>query len=524
MPILLLNFQKHIFLSVDHLTLEFLLPTMKISYLLDCYDVLLRQVKSNTTVSNKIILNELIKKETDSYRVYRVTISKREETETIKISKPKHSFHPDVPRLELKTIFNFNEFENYIPVLKKNIQFTGETILFATDPQSQNSFFVYEKCSISEVNPKERFFLYCHQLLMEENQSVKLAIKEKVFTLKSNIKIEHYIHKNQLAMETQLNSLIKTINPETNNELYKYSNQYDKTDCLKIIYLKLEKLLLFIEKEYNDYLNVNIMVPQRTVLMNEYAIKPKLNFVRDSLLAKEMNQELLKILFEPIILLSTINIQNKITYYQFNYATEYIMELSQLLLENPNHVEDKEVCDWLMDLNINSFRFLNYKTNVIELELNQCETDIERLEMLYSKLKKFNQHRSKIKKSFIDKLPEIKEQICNWIEEEIEFINKKRNLGESNKEIIKPTDAKNKILIGLSVAQISYFINILMQVGIIKHTNHRDVFRMISENFKTNVTDNISIDSLSSKFYNVETTTKTSIKEKIIELLNLTKK
>ena len=79
-------------------------------------------------------------------------------------------------------------------------------------------------------------------------------------------------------------------------------------------------------------------------------------------------------------------------------------------------------------------------------------------------------------------------------------------------------------MIGLSVAQISYFINILMQVGIIKHGNHRDVFRMISENFKTSNTDNISIDSLSSKFYNVETTTKTSIKEKIIELLNISKK
>jgi len=120
--------------------------------------------------------------------------------------------------------------------------------------------------------------------------------------------------------------------------------------------------------------------------------------------------------------------------------------------------------------------------------------------------------------------PDIKIQICNWIEEEIEFLNKKRNLEESNREIIKSIDSKNKILIGLSVAQISYFINILMQVGIIKHANHRDVFRMISENFKTSNTDNISIDSLSSKFYNVETTTKTSIKEKIIELLNISKK
>jgi hypothetical protein len=63
-----------------------------------------------------------------------------------------------------------------------------------------------------------------------------------------------------------------------------------------------------------------------------------------------------------------------------------------------------------------------------------------------------------------------------------------------------------------------------MQTGIIKHNNQRDVFRMICENFKTKGTDSISMDSLSSKFYNVETSTKNTIKEKIIELLNLTKK
>jgi hypothetical protein len=497
---------------------------MKIAYLLDCYDVLLRQVKSNATVPNKVILNELVKKEDDSYRIYKITIIKREGTETIKISKPKHSFHPEVQRLELKTLFHFNEFEEYIPRLKNLIDFTGETILFATNKQSQNTFYVYEKCTISELNAKERFFLYCNQVLMEENQNIKLAIKEKVFKLKSTIKIEHYIHKNQLAMESQLNSLIKQINPETNNELYQYSNQYTKIDCLKGIYYNLEKLLLFIEMEYNEYLNVNIMVPQRTVLMNEYAIKPKLDFVRDALLAKEINQDLLKILFEPILLLSTINLQNKITYYQFNYATEYVLQLSQLLSVNPNQAADSEIVNWLMDLNMNSFRFFDYQTNLIQSELNSCENDVEKLEQLYKELKKFNQQRFKIKKSFIDKLPEIKVQISNWIEEEIEFINRKRNLEDSQRGPSKTLQPINKILIGLSVAQISYFVNILMKTGIIKHANQRDVFRMIAENFKTNGTDNISIDSLSSKFYNVETSTKNVIKEKIIELLNLTKK
>jgi hypothetical protein len=497
---------------------------MKIAYLLDCYDVLLRQVKSNTTVSNKVILSELVKKEDDSYRIYKVTILKREGTETIKISKPKHSFHPEVQRLELKTLFHFNEFEEYIPRLKNLIDFTGETILFAVDHKSSNIFYVYEKCAISELNSKERFFLYCNQVLMEENQNIKLAIKEKVFKLKSNLKIEHYIHKNQLAMESQLNSLIKQINPETNNELYQYSEQYNKIDCLKSIYYNLEKLLLFIEKEYNEYLNVNIMVPHRTVLMNEYEIKPKLDFVRDSLLAKEINSDLLKILFEPILLLSTINLQNKITYYQFNYATEYVLELSQVLIDNPNHVNDSEIEEWLLDLNMNSLRFFDYKTTLIQKELDQFDSDVETLEFLYEKLKKFNQHRTKIKKSFFDKLPEIKVQICCWIEEEIEFINRKLNLEGKNNTVIKPSIEKTKILIGLSVAQLSYFLNILMQTDIIKHNNQRDVFRMISENFKTSGTDSISMDSLSSKFYNVETSTKNTIKEKIIELLNLTKK
>lgn len=497
---------------------------MKIAYLLDCYDVLLRQVDKNHAVSNRNILDVISKTETESFRVYKVTINKRNQDETVKISKPLHSFHPSIQKLELKTLFQFCEFEDYIPILKKNITFTGETILFASDPQSQNIFYVYEKCSISELHTKERFFLFCQQALAQENHDIRLAIKDKVFKLKTKIKIEHYIHKNQLAMESQLNRLIKLINPQTNNEFYEYSDDYNKTDCLKVIFANLEKLLVFIEKEYNEYLNVNIMVPRRTVLMNEYAMNPKLDFVRDSLLAMEINQELLKILFEPLLLLSTINTHKQITYYQFNYAKEYISELTVMINENPRSIHDAELCDWLLDLNINSFRFFDYKTNMILEDLKKCESDVECLELLYKKLKKFNQHRSKINKSFNDKLPDIKVQISNWLEEEIEYINRKRNLVEYTSGSIKPLEPNNKILLNLSVAQIGYFINLLIRVGIIKHPNQREVFKMITENFKTKGTDTISIDSLSTKFYNVEETTKSTIKSKLIELLNLTKK
>ena len=506
------------------ITLEFLLPTMKVAYLLECYDVILRHLNSVPTISKKNSFDLLSNFEADSYRIYHVTITKSEGNELITVTKPLHSFHPKVQKRELLSIFKFTGFEKYIPLLQNHIEFTGEAVYFASDIKRNNAFYVYEKCLITELNAKELFFLYCNISLIQENQNIKMAIKEKVFKLKSKLKIEHYIHKNQLAIESQLNRLIKQINPETNNELYVFSNRYDESDCLKTIYYNLEKLLVFIEKEYNSYLDVNIRVPHRTILMNEYAINPKLNFVRDSIMALEINPELLKILSEPLVKLSTINIQQQITYYQFNYASEYISELAELLQESPNGVTEVDLCKWLLELNMNSFRFFDYKTNLIQVELNECESDKERLEFLYKKLKKFNQHRIKIKKSFIDNLPEIKVQICNWIEEEIEFINHKLNLEGRNEKSIKTIEVKSKILIGLSVAQLSYFINILMQTGIINHTNQRDVFRLFAENFRTKATDNISIDSLSSKFYNVETTTKNAIKEKIIELLNFTKK
>jgi len=497
---------------------------MKASYLLECYDVLLRLVNALTLFSNNDIIHELSKNEKESYRVYQVAIIKKDDEVKIKVSKPKHSFHPSVIKMELKSVFQFHEFEKYIPILRKQINFTGENILLAADLKNENIFYVYEKCSIYELSPNERLFLFCNQTLEQENQNIKLAFKEKIFSLNSKLKIEHFIQKNQLAIESQLIKLIKLINPENNKALYEYSNQYDKTDCLKCIYTNLEKLLVFIEKEYNDYLNVNIMVPVRTMLIKEHDIKPKLNFVRDSLLSMEIDQELLKILFEPLLQLSTINIQRQITYYQFNYALEYISELAQLIDDNQNEVSNKTLCNWLLDLNINSFNYFDYITDQLKSEIDKCDSDYQKLEFLYKNLKKYNQHRSKIKKSFNGNLPKIKEQICNWLEEEIEFINKKINLDSLFATTPKTGENNPKILMDLSVAQIGYFINILIQSGIIKHTNQREVFRMIADNFKTNVTENISIDSLSSKYYNVESSTKNVMKEKIIELLNLTKK
>ena len=89
--------------------------------------------------------------------------------------------------------------------------------------------------------------------------------------------------------------------------------------------------------------------------------------------------------------------------------------------------------------------------------------------------------------------------------------------------IQKNVETKTKFHTDLSVPQLSYFFGLLIQSGIIQPPTQRAIFKFIADNFKTKMTNSISTDSLNSKYYNVETTTRNAVREKIIELLNLSK-
>ncbi len=118
-----------------------------------------------------------------------------------------------------------------------------------------------------------------------------------------------------------------------------------------------------------------------------------------------------------------------------------------------------------------------------------------------------------------------REQIVNWVEEEINYMSQSfdREKPNSTFKVALP-ESKTKILSNFSVAQVSYFFNLMHSVGIIKHKNQRDIFRFIAENFKTANTENISTVSISSKYYNPEISTQEAIKSKVIEMLNILKK
>ena len=174
-------------------------------------------------------------------------------------------------------------------------------------------------------------------------------------------------------------------------------------------------------------------------------------------------------------------------------------------------------------MNFNSLHFFEHLTFDILQKLEIQENNIQKIDTLYRELKNYNQKQIRNFTRYDQKLPSIKEQIINWLEEEIQYLHKIAKLETNQIQSVVYMDDKVKFLTVFSVAQLSCFFGLLLKSDIIKHSNHRDIFRFIAENFKTNSTDKISLDSISSKYYNIESNTKNSVREKIIELLNLAK-
>ncbi|MGV7105703.1 hypothetical protein [Flavobacterium sp. U410] len=432
-----------------------------------------------------------------------------------------HALHPFIHSRKLKDSINENEAQEIIEHFYKNKKEAVSNIQLFKDEKQKKYYLFFEEHN--QLNKEEAFYLYCSHNLFKEYKNIKFYIKQKVFSSKSKEQSEHFIQKSQYALESLSAKLINEVNPTSNNDFLELSNNLNNTECLKIAYIYVEKLLQFIEVEYQEFLNVNIKVPYRTILFHENKMAPKLEKVKSILLKLNIDQELLKTAYLPILRFSTLSIQDKITYQEFNYCCEYINELEVFCNNNSINEIEKKLHWWLLKLNYNDVNFFYWLTKKIKAEVKAEDTESKKINALYKCLKFVNQNQILISNRYNNKIPDIKQQITQWIEEEIEYRTKKVLYNSTNENIPNIINNKEKIHVGLSVAQLSWFVNLLVQSNIIKTKNQKDIIRFVADNFQTDNQKEISPTSLYSKYYNVESSTKETMKLKLIDLLNRTK-
>lgn len=494
---------------------------MKQKYILGIYDKLINEIKYNKKTTESEIIAYLKNCAYESYYLYKIKFSKQQGKIKFAYQKRVHNLHPNAPEF-INSDCDINpEYENLIPVILKELNIPDNNLDFCWI--ERNIVIIKQHCKMEEVSKENRFFLYCFQIVFNGNSQIKESLNDKFYSLKKEDEIELFIHRKQYALQNLSNALIKVINPDIPLDIYKFSSDYTKIDCIKITYIYLEKLMVFIEKEYHTYLNVNNKVPYRSILVKELEIENKLNYVKSCLSSSNLNDDLFKLAYQPLLKIATIKHQENITYNEFYYCIDYINELYNHFQKNKEAVTESIIKDWLFELNLNCLDYFDYKTDEITRDLQGMDSDIEKIDLLYHLLKKFNQSRNNNFRKFNQKIPPIKEQLTSWIEEEINYLTKKKSLGINDAANTSSTPVKVRIQTSLSVAQLTYFIKLLIKVKIIIHKNNAEVFRFVAENFITKSSTQISAGSVKSKFHNVEIGTIRIIRAYIIELMNLTK-
>jgi hypothetical protein len=497
---------------------------MKQKYILGIYDKLINEIKYNRKTSDSEIIEYLKNCSNESHYLYKIKFSKQQGKIKYAYQKGIHNLHPYAPNF-INSDCDINpEFEILIPIILKELNIPDSNLEFCWTEENQKKIVIIkQQCKIEEVSIDQQFFLYCFQMVYNSNLKIKEPLNNKFYSLKKEEEIVLYIHRKQIALNNLSKSLIEIINPVSPEAIYSFSSNYYKVDCLKIIYLYLEKLLIFIEKDYYTYLNRNNKVPYRSILVKELEIENKLNFVKARLLESNLNDDLLKLAYYPLLKIATIKIQKKITYNEFYYCVDYVNELFKHFQQIKRAVTESDIEDWLFELNFNSLEFFDYKTNEITTILEAMDSEMEKTDLLYHLLKKFNQCRDKNFRKLTQKIPSIKEQLISWVEEEIEYLRRKKNLDIKNSALATNSQARVKIQTNLSVAHFSYFNKLLMQADVISHNNNNEFFRFITDNYKTKTTENISPDSFKSKYHNVEANTVIAVKQVLLKLYHLAK-
>lgn len=384
---------------------------------------------------------------------------------------------------------------------------------------NKTSLSIKESRKCEDIPGIEARYYYYNDLLKEEVIRIKENIKKTILDSPSVEAIEHHIHKLQQALVNLSFQVIKFFNPKQQNDIYKIADEFTDTDILNLCFINLEDLMRFFEKNYLNYINQDILIPYRSALMKIYNIHEKLELVKPVILNLE-DSALLKIIYVPILKLSNVSIEDRMTYKDLIYFTAYLNAFHEEIKENPE-LSSFDIIELLYRVNYNSIEFQNYKTKKFKQEAEKREEISEKIDYLYHCLKSISQRNCKVNIAFDCDLPSIKDQLISWVEEEITYLNKKLQLSLKPQALnLFSDEEKVKLQSGLTVSQLAFFYRLQSEVGIISHKILRDIFRHISESYQTSKVTDISIESIKNKYYQVDNGTIEVIKDKVIEILN----
>jgi hypothetical protein len=174
--------------------------------------------------------------------------------------------------------------------------------------------------------------------------------------------------------------------------------------------------------------------------------------------------------------------------------------------------------DTLYKFNYNSENFILNEYERLNKAGSQLHSIKEKIALLSYELKKVNQFFSTSKNAFLQYLPSVKEQVGNWIIEEIRFLEKGTLPVEYANTL---SEHDTKIHTSLSVAKLAVILRLLVVDKIIINRTIAPMLRIVGKTFSTLQKDDISVGSLETKYHAPDKTTINAVKDMLFKWINI---
>lgn len=369
------------------------------------------------------------------------------------------------------------------------------------------------KDDYDKLPAKKSRHLYYQALLEEAVNGIRKKLNEEVFKLNSEGEIRLYIKNYQALISAYMKTTLRSFIPHEHwNSLYQLSGEFTVTDIFKVVYQSLEEIMVHLERSFNHYLDVSQAIPYQSRLLMTIEYTEKLGEVLQHLESASLDPKLHELVLSPFDDLGKME-PLSFSYRDQFYHEAYLMAFHHALKEKAR-INQKRVIIILWRLNYNSPKFSGFLTASIAQELKGKPSAEGKMELLYYYQKLCNQIVTEPGCCFNPELPGLKNQMNQWLQEEISYL--KRKIKRRNEESPQPKNKKG--LLKLSVAQLSLITRLFFESGLVEGSR-KDLLRFVANHYRTNNQEQISVDSLSSKYYQVETGTKKTVSQMMKKML-----
>ncbi len=348
----------------------------------------------------------------------------------------------------------------------------------------------------------------------KEIERIKQTFVHEIFSFEDERHLERYIQYHQQAL-IRLMDKLATLNGdvETNR---------DRDTAYLIFYSSLEDLLYFVERHFSKYFDQDAKAPEGYIALARKDARTNMKKLQKALAVKNADPRIISLMLHVLKKIIDCDQDQGITYRKVMYGKEIQKELIRLFESSALIPDfDEELRQIMYYLNYNSTRVLTYHAHYITALLDAAETRSEKIERLSFALKKINQAQVKPDIRYNQHGPSLKDQLNNYITEEIDYQEKLHQL--SNNSPDRPSDPflhGFKLKFEASVSQLAYLVRILVETKVILNNNVSQVLHFLVKFVITKRSEAISFGSLRTKFYSVESSTKDSVRNMLQAIIH----